>query len=306
MLTAASLLAAAPLLPGERAALSGYVLHVVASAADPHFDLAYDALAAYFGARGQLESRADLARLVAQVQAPADSAGVVVGRPLLLLLSPGGELAAVAERYVAYDRTSRVLSALDADLLVLPGHRGAGIGTALERLLIHAGRLLLAEHGADDCAAGLELGDLEPLPRVRAVAAALSGEAEHAAAETDALRRIAIWGQAGYALIPQAVFPLALLGMAATTGAAQPMPMLPILRVGMSQQRQRAEQVSKAQLRTLAHHLYAAHAWADGEAAAQALSLRLACIESTPCDPVALLPLPQRITDAIPDFLCLA
>lgn len=292
------IVAAAPLCTDERAVLTRYRLRLVTSSRDRQFDAAYDALAAYFGARGQLEAKADLARLVDRAQAPMVCDGVAVVRPLLTLTASDAQPVAVAERYVAYDPASRVLSGLDANLLVLPAHRGARIGPLLERLLIHAGRRLLASSGALHCTIGLELGDLEPLSR-RAAADKI---------DADARRRMLVWGRNGYALIPPGVFPLSLLGMAASGGesVAQLVPMRAILRIGMSAQREAATHVVKALLRTLAHHLYAAHAWADAEAAQAEYARQLACIAAAESDPVPLLPLPQGSTDAIPDFLCLA
>ncbi|MBL9008515.1 MAG: hypothetical protein JNJ46_29910 [Myxococcales bacterium] len=294
---AAEIVATAPLYADERAALARYRLQLVTSSRDRQFDAAYDALAAYFGTRGQLEAKADLARLIDRAQDPLVCDGVAVVRPLLMLTTSDSQPVAVAERYVAYDPLSRVLSGLDANLLVLPAHRGARIGPLLERLLIHAGRRLLAPSGALRCTSGLELSDLEPLSR-RAAADEI---------DADARRRVLVWGRNGYALIPPDVFPLSLLGMAASGGGmALPVPMRAILRIGMSAQRQPAAHVEKALLRTLAQHLYAAHAWADAEAAQVEYARQLDCIAAAESDPVPLLPLPQRRTDAIPDFLCLA
>lgn len=289
-----ALLAAAPLLDAERAALAGYRLHWVTSARDPLAADAYQHLAAYFGVRGELEARADWLRLIDRAQSPWLCEGVAVVRPLLVALTPDGALGAISERYVAYDDASSVLSALDANLLVLPGHRGTGLGPTLERLVIHAGRLLLSGHGAAGARRGLELGDLEPLPRC-------------GPCDPDAVRRIAVWGRAGYALISPDVFPLSLLGMAAWgRDGSEAVPMLAVVRSGMSQVRTPTLHIRKAHLRTLAQHLYAAHQWTQVDAVRASRAQRLACIEAAKADPVPLFPLPLHPLHVIPDFLCLA
>lgn len=301
MLSAASLLSASPLLQDEMSRLSPYRLHPVLSSTDPLFDAAYDALAAYFGSRGQLEARADLARLVDASGCPWICEGVAVVRPLLVLLSADGSLAAVAERYVAFDPASGLLSGLDANLLVLPAHRGQGLGPVLERLLVHAGRHLLLSHGAGPHRLGVELGDLEPLQKTTSV------DDRQRARLDDSVRRVAVWAQNGYRLLPRSVFPLSLVGMQGDDGQAvlPPVPMLAILRVGISQDRSPIHSVEKTWLHTLANHLYAAHAWADPNAAAQERHLQQAALAAIEDMRIPLLALPQSTGAAIPDFLCL-
>ena len=289
-----ALLATAPLLDAERGALAGYRLHWVDSAGDPLAADSYQHLAKYFGVRGELEARADWMHLIDAARPPLVCDDVVVARPLLVALTQDGAIAAIAERYVAYDTPSAVLSALDSILLVLPGHRGAGLGPILDRLLIHAGRRLLSDHGAFEARVGLELGDLEPLPR-------------HGPCDPDAVRRVAVWGRNGYALIPPDVFPLSLLGMAAEGHDGRvSVPMLAVLRAGMSEVREPTLHVAKAHLRTLARHLAAAHRWTQADAVLATRAHRLASIDAAEADPVPLFPLPQHPLHEIPDFLCLA
>lgn len=259
-----------PMTPAQRAALDGLELHVIEHPSDPMFDPAYAMLYAHFGALGQIESRDEMARLLAE---PTVYAGVRVVCPLVYLVDPAGAGVAVGARYVAFEPATGVLSGLDGSVWCHPSRRGAGLGPLLVGLQLAVGMRLLAPLGAPGLV--VELGDLEPI----------------SAADPDSLRRAVVWGRQGFRLIPHEVFPLTLVGMAAPgPGHAPPLPMAAVVRFPST----KAEFISKTLLHTLARHLEAAHAWAAGSGLAEATRALHRAIDAGPDDPVPLSPLPTR------------
>lgn len=241
--------------------LAGLRLHLVDSCEEPLFDVAYEALAAYFGARGQLESREDLARLTGR---PYLHRGVWSTSFFLLVLDDMDAPVAVAARYVAYEPETRIFSALDGSIFTEPRRRGAGVGAVVPPLFVSVGQHLLAHYGAGEADEVLEIGDLD-------IATYLDAS----------VRGARVWEGAGYRAIPRRVFPFELVGVEdadGTPGAS--VPMLAVIRGRAT--------MSRALLHGLVRHLEAAHAWADaGELEASTARLH-AAIEASPEDPVIL------------------
>ncbi len=263
-------------------ALAGLRLHLVEGAGDPVFEVGYALLAGYFGARGQIEAREDLARASA---APYHHRGIWAVHAILVAFDGEGAPAAALGRYATYEPASGLLAALDGSVLCVEARRGRGVGPALEGLSLGAGRRLLAIHGARAARVALELGDLE--------------EAAGGEGEGEARARARVWARAGYLAIPRSVFPLALVGMARgddAEGRAAPVPMLALVRGEVCQGPTPA--ISRALLHALARHLEAAHAWAGAAGLAHATAAIDAAIDAAPADPVPLCALVDALTGA--------
>lgn len=265
--------------PARRDRLGELHLHAVEDAADPRFDLGHGLLDRYFGARGELEPRDRLARLLA---APHVHRGIHVACPMLLVESAAGEVLAVFNRYFSYEPATGLFAGLDGNAWVDPARRGQGIATLGLAALWELGRRRLADFGAAAARRSLDLGDLEPPDP----------------GDPDALDRAVVWGRAGAAVLPHPVFPLALVGMAAEggTGPAAPVPVLAMF--GRAGGGVPLAAIDKATLHVLAHHVEAAHAWAGPGAGLEALTARLqAAVAAAPLDPIPLLPLPRSRED---------
>lgn len=259
------------------ALLEAYTLHVIDDPHDPLFNAGYDLLDAYFGAIGQLESRAVMARLVA---GPRFHAGVWTACPMFLVQDHQGTIIAAGARFVSYEPATGLLCALDGTGWVAPSHRGGGIGSQLVPLQIGAGQGKLAAYGALDPVEVVDLADLEPFTPDNLIS----------------MRRATLWGRLGYRIIPRAAFPLALVGMADTSNTdvlAPPVEMLAIVRFPMATVQ--PTQISKALLHRLADHLAAAHAWAHPDGDDPTTAALHHAIEAAPGDAVELRPLPTKM-----------
>jgi hypothetical protein len=247
-------------------------VHLVDACDDPLFDVAYNALAAYFGARGQLESREDLARLTGR---PLLHRGSWSTSFFLLVLDSADAVVAVAARYVVYEPATRIFSALDGSIFTDQRRRGAGIGVLVPLLFVPIGQRLLAEYGATEAQEVLEIGDLD-------IAADLEAS----------IRRARVWERAGYRALPRFVFPFELVGVEDRSGArGASVPMLAVIRARVT--------MSRALLHALARHLEAAHAWADDAELAASTARLHAAIAAAADDPVVL----PSISEALGEYL---
>lgn len=248
---------------------------------DPLFDRAYSVLRGYFGAAGEIEPRAVLARVVA---APFEHRGIWVAHPLVVALDESGELAGVGGRYVTYEPSTGVGAVLDGSGWIAEAHRRRGLGALMLPMTFDAGLVRLAPQGALAARTLLDFGDLGPVR----------------ADDPESLSRAIAWGHIGAAVIPPEVFPFALVGMEEggdVDALAAPLPILAFLRLSVGQR----PEVDKATLHTLARHLEAAHAWAGPAGCLDAATLALhAAIDRAHLDPVPLLALPRSMDNHAP------
>jgi hypothetical protein len=153
----------ADLAPGDAKSLqrdwSGMELHRVESAEDPLFDEAFGTLWAEFGASGEVEQAAVLARRLLW-----NGHAMIKGCALryrLMLLKAGGKIAAVRDHTaIVRDDHDGVVVHLSHNLL-MPDWRRTGLAGWLRALPIMTGRHCLAAQGRPEDASITLVGEME-------------------------------------------------------------------------------------------------------------------------------------------------
>jgi GNAT superfamily N-acetyltransferase len=284
----------ADLLPGDdkaRAALERYTLAAVRSSAEPAFEEAYAALDAEFAARGELERRAvvagwlDGAERGLRAMGPA---GVLWWRYHLLVARDDAGLAAVRDCHAVVDPSCGVGVVYLAHILVVPAHRGSGLGALLRAAPITLGKRALAEAG---CARG-------------ALDLVLAAEMEPVRQEAPkTVARLVAYGRAGFAVVPPSCLPycqadfrdLAALRAQDASVEACPLPLLAVVRwIGHDGATALPARLAAAFVR----HLYAVFAThCDEHDLARPRERSLSALGRSGLDPVPLLRLPSGPDD---------
>lgn len=124
-----------------------YRIEAVESSASVDFARAYDALAAEFGPRGELEPRDVIARWVDEDAQMWAGDGLVRSYHLLVARDERGTLAGVRDCHVVLDPTNRVVVVYLAHVLVLREFRRSGLSALFRTEPVARARVAIAESG---------------------------------------------------------------------------------------------------------------------------------------------------------------
>lgn len=189
-------------------------IDVVGSSADPAFTAAYDALDGFFGARGEMEDRPTLARLV---DAPRlDYRPGLVGHYRLLAAWHGDDLAAARDCWIDLDEETGVCQVALSHVWVAPPWRRTGLAALLRALPATLARPLAAAALGPDAPVVLA-AEMEPVDP----------------AEPDTVVRLLAYGRSGFAVLDPTRVPYAQpdLRLLRPVDGWAGLPLLPVVRV---------------------------------------------------------------------------
>jgi GNAT superfamily N-acetyltransferase len=255
-----------------------YRLEEVGSSRDPAFAECYEALAAEFAPRGELERRAVIERWLDEPK-PVVVDGLERSYHLLVARDERGSIAGVRDCHVILDRRGVVIVYL-AHALVLPTYRRSGLGALLRRAPIAIGERAITEAG---------------LARVDLV---LAAEMEPASAEELSIVRLSAYAKDGFFAIDPSVLPYCQpdfrdLG---PTETARPIPLLAVVRyVGHDDARTLPRRLARAFVTHL-YAVFASHVRRDHLTTLETATFR--ALDAHAEDDVPLLPLPRTRDDA--------
>lgn len=194
-----------------------YSIRAVTSSQATDFSLAYEALAAEFGHRGELEPRHVIERWTDQKGSQPAGGGLLRRYFLLVAYDHRGEFAGVRDGHIVVDSSQRIAVIYLAHVLVLPAFRRTGLSGLFRRTP------LSIAHSVMD-AAGTDRGASEIL---------FAAEMEFSD-PTDAASyvRFASYGGDGFAALDPAVLAYCQPAFGALPGATdvRPIPLLAVVR----------------------------------------------------------------------------
>jgi GNAT superfamily N-acetyltransferase len=240
----------------------------------PAFADAYDALAAEFAARGELERREVIARWVDR---PASEGARFHRRyHLLIARDDHGALVGVRDGHVVIDRDARIAVMYLAHALVLPPFRRTGLGALLRRAPLDLARAEIAAVG---------LGSADVLLAAEMEPVVLADEAS--------IVRLLAYGRDGFAAIDPVALPYFQPDFSGA--AVAPLPLLAVVRhLG----HEAASSIPKRLARAVVDHLYAVFATHLDRAHLADLRARtFAALDAHAHGAVPLLPLPRTLED---------
>jgi hypothetical protein len=255
-----------------------YSIRAITSSQATDFSLAYEALAAEFGHRGELEPRRVIERWTDQNGSQPAGRGLLRRYFLLAAYDHRGEFAGVRDGHVVVDPSKRIAVIYLAHVLVLPAFRRTGLSGLFRRTP------LPIAHSVMD-AAGTDRGASEILFAAEMEFSAPTDEASYV--------RFASYGGDGFAALDPAVLAYFQPAFGALPGARDERP-IPLLAVVRRLGHEGATTLPKRLAVAFVEHLYAVFADHLDPTMLRAMSGRmLAGVHRYGADGVPLLPLPR-------------